>query len=92
MYSSTALFTVGVVALVVGFLIVFLAVAIELARGIRAKEGSKAEGGGIILIGPVPIVFGSSKGITKALLILGIVLTALLVLLYVLPFLSLKLI
>jgi uncharacterized protein (TIGR00304 family) len=36
---------------------------------------SKVEGGGVIIIGPIPIVIGTSERISKMLIVLAIVLT-----------------
>jgi len=50
---------IGVAIILAGFLVVFL--ALMMARG-PSKSGERrteAKGGGVILIGPIPIVFGS---------------------------------
>ncbi|HKZ63603.1 MAG TPA: DUF131 domain-containing protein [Thermoplasmata archaeon] len=41
--------------------------------------------GGVVFLGPVPIVFGSDRRISTAMLVLGIVLTVLLALFFFLP-------
>lgn len=41
------------------------------------STGKRTEVGGVVIVGPIPIVFGSSGSITKVVLILAIVLTVL---------------
>ncbi len=38
---------------------------------VLGRRPSEAEGGGIIMIGPIPIVFGTSKKIVRMLIIVG---------------------
>ncbi len=38
---------------------------------ILGRRPSEVEGGGIIMIGPIPIVFGTSKKIVRTLIIVG---------------------
>ena len=72
----------GIGLFLLGAFLMVLVLFLEAARG-REGEG-KAEAGGVVIIGPVPIVFGSSERATKAVLILAIVLTALVLALYLL--------
>ncbi len=53
--------------------------------GTREPEGERrTEGkvGGVLLLGPIPIVFGSNAKVTTAMLILALALTTLLILLF----------
>lgn len=71
---------------VLGFVIVAVALFWVVLSGSRTKnrEGEKeggerrVRGGGVIIIGPVPIVFGTDRQSVKVLLVLAIVLVALL--------------
>jgi uncharacterized protein (TIGR00304 family) len=72
--DSAAFFVVGLVLIFVGFLV--LAVAAILANAQSRRKG-KATVAGAIIIGPVPIIFGSDKKGVKSLLVLSIALTAL---------------
>ncbi|MEM2282006.1 MAG: DUF131 domain-containing protein [Candidatus Hadarchaeales archaeon] len=45
------------------------------------RAGGRAEGGGVILIGPFPIAFGTSEGIAKLMLAVGIALAVFFILL-----------
>ncbi|MEM0027513.1 MAG: DUF131 domain-containing protein [Ignisphaera sp.] len=56
--------------ILLGFLLIF----IESLRGYRGEE-KKVEGGAVVIIGPIPFVFGTNKEVSKILVILAIVLT-----------------
>ena len=49
------------------------------------KAGGKVEGGAVIVIGPIPIVIASSPSTARTLMVLGIVLTLLALLTFLLP-------
>jgi len=70
-----------------GMLIMIIAIAPILLS--ESGKTGKVRGGGVIIVGPVPIVFGTDKQSLKTILLLSIVLTTLLiVLLITLHFLS----
>jgi len=84
--GSSGLFLLGTLLIVLSFIVGFLMLAmgqLELqSRDIteRTVIGSRAEGrapekhfGGVVLIGPVPIAFGSSRTMALFMLVLGIV-------------------
>jgi len=82
--GSSGLFLLGVACIVFSFITGFMFLMmgqLELA-GALGKEGvataddrvSKPRYGGVVLLGPVPIAFGSDKPIALAMLVLGIVL------------------
>jgi uncharacterized protein (TIGR00304 family) len=58
----------GVTIIFIGFITVFLGVILTILQN---PAGSQV--GGIILIGPIPIVFGSSPEITANMLWLGLI-------------------
>uniref|UniRef100_A0A7J3X873 DUF131 domain-containing protein n=1 Tax=Thermofilum pendens TaxID=2269 RepID=A0A7J3X873_THEPE len=64
----------------VAFVIVLLGILLIVLSALRG--GVKAEGGAVVIVGPLPIVFGTSERVTKALLIAAIILTALSILLF----------
>lgn len=78
----------GFVIILLGFAIAFLAVVLMVVRG--ARSGGKVKGGGAILVGPIPIVFGTDKESMKIVLILAIVLTAILVAVTIVPWVFLR--
>ncbi|HXQ78852.1 MAG: DUF131 domain-containing protein [Thermoplasmata archaeon] len=70
--GSSLLFLLGVVLLIVGFLTLPFALSdawerVPLAPSERPtlSSNSGSGGGGFVLVGPVPIVFGSWKGISR---------------------------
>jgi uncharacterized membrane protein len=48
------------------------------------RGAGRAEGGGVVLIGPFPIAFGTSEGIAKTMLALGVTVTVFLIALHLL--------
>lgn len=58
---------VGWLMVILGFILMFVAVALMVVGSI--KGGGKVHGGGAILIGPIPIVFGTSREVVKVMLI-----------------------
>jgi len=70
------LFNIGLMLILAGFAVVFIAVILLAFTAMRG--GGKIRGGGAVMIGPFPIVFGTDKESVKVLLILSIALIALL--------------
>lgn len=62
----------GVMLVVTGVVITFIAVLLWIFRTL--KGGGKVRGGGAVIIGPFPIVFGTDKESVKVLLLLSIAL------------------
>lgn len=74
-----------------GFLLVFLGIIVlvigmfyEALKSSNNNNRQRTEVGGVIFIGPIPIIFGSSKNIAKWMIIVAIIIFVLLVLFYVL--------
>jgi uncharacterized protein (TIGR00304 family) len=63
--------TVGVVLAMVGTLLIFLS-----ALKAREEVKGRTEGGAVVVIGPLPLVFGTSERVAKALMVLAIALFA----------------
>ena len=70
----------GVVLIVAGLALLALGLILP-----GLKAGGKVEGGAVIIIGPIPIVVASSPSTARILMILGIVLTLLALLTFLLP-------
>lgn len=81
------LIQLGTLLILLGFFIIFLGVIYEALMRNRQKdndkEETKTEAGGIILIGPIPIIFGSSKKIEKWMLIIALAIVVILAVLYI---------
>lgn len=73
---SEQLWNVGVILVVAGFSVMFIATVLLFLTTLKGK--AKVKGGGAIIIGPFPIIFGTDKESVKILLVLSIILIALL--------------
>ena len=87
MIDSAALYALGIALVFVGVLIIVVAVILLSISG--AKKG-KVKGGGAIIIGPVPIIFGTDKKSLKTVLLLSLALTVMLVVVMILYYLLLR--
>ena len=81
--GQAALAVLGFALIILGFIVTFVAVFIIFIKGISHR--GKARGGGLIMIGPIPIVFGTDKETIKILLILALGLMILALILMLLP-------
>jgi len=72
---SEQLWNVGIILILAGSFVTFIAAILSFFTAF--KEG-KVKGGGAIIIGPFPIVFGTDKESMRILLLLSIILIALL--------------
>jgi len=70
--DGKGLILAGMGLILIGFLLVFIGTIVSALGG----EGD-VEGGGVIMIGPIPIVFGTSRGAAGMAMILAILLMAL---------------
>jgi uncharacterized protein (TIGR00304 family) len=70
--DPTVFYLIGLGLVVVGVIVILT--AIILASFGDAKKG-KVHGAGVIMIGPIPIIFGTDKKSVKSLLALALVLT-----------------
>ncbi|WP_297066176.1 TIGR00304 family protein [Thermococcus sp.] len=62
----------GIALILIGFLLVFIGTLISAF----SSEGN-VEGGGVIMIGPIPIVFGTSRGAVTLASLLALLLMVL---------------
>jgi len=85
--DSSALYALGVALIFVGVLIIVIAVILLSVSG--GKKG-EIKGGGAVLIGPVPIIFGTDKKSLKTILLLSLALTVMLVVAIVVYYLLLR--
>jgi uncharacterized protein (TIGR00304 family) len=75
--------TIGLILIVLGFVLAFAA-AILLATGNKGA-GGHTRGGGILLIGPFPIIFGTDRKSVEILVVLAIILIALVLVFMLIP-------
>ena len=74
MVSGNTIIIAGIIAIFIGFILVFVGTAMQAS----SARTSDVKTGGVILIGPVPIIFGSDKGtiITAAVIAVIIMILA----------------
>ena len=65
---------VGIGLILVGFLVVFLATAMSGRSSEDGEKRTEVRGGGVVMIGPIPIIFGSDAKWASAAIVLAIVL------------------
>ncbi|MCW4054660.1 MAG: DUF131 domain-containing protein [Candidatus Bathyarchaeota archaeon] len=87
MIDSMALYALGIALILVGVIVIAIAVILLSVSG--AKKG-KVKGGGAIIIGPLPIIFGTDKKSLKTVLLLSLALTVTLLVAMVVYYLLLR--
>jgi len=70
----------GVAIVLAGFLLVFLAAAMSGRPSEEGERRTEVRGGGVIMIGPIPIIFGSDARWASIAVVLAIVLIVLVIL------------
>ena len=75
MIGAGLLYALGAALIIVGVLLTVVAV---FRRPASKGDSGNVKGGGVIIVGPIPIVFGTDKKTVKVLLMLSIMLTVLL--------------
>jgi len=80
--SDQLLLNIGLILIFTGFLLVLVAIVLLTFTAAIGKK--KVRGGGVVIIGPLPIVFGTDKESVRTLLLLSIVLIV--VVLFVMAF------
>jgi uncharacterized protein (TIGR00304 family) len=83
------LITLGFLLVLVGVLLILLGVFSQAYQSWKTGSAEQLENGvragGVIMIGPIPLIFGSDPGAVKLAIILAIVLMALALILMYLP-------
>jgi len=72
--DASVFYAVGLALIVLGVLVIVFAM---FRRSGSEDRSGRVRGGGVVVVGPIPIVFGSDKKTVKALLALSIALTVL---------------
>lgn len=81
--ADNLIFTLGLLLVLAGFAVGVLAFIIAILRS--AGGTGQMRGGGVVMIGPVPIIFGTDKESARILILLAIALMATLLLFTFLP-------
>jgi uncharacterized protein (TIGR00304 family) len=71
--SEQQLWSIGSTLVFVGFAIVIIAIILLFLKNAKSDKG-KFKGGGVVIIGPIPIIFGTDKESVKIILVLSIIL------------------
>jgi len=80
--ADQLLWSLGVTLILLGFAVSFIAVLLLVLSGVKGGKG-RVKGGGAVIIGPIPIIFGTDKESVKFILVLSIILVVLLLILTV---------
>ena len=74
MIKGQTIILIGIVAVVVGMLLIFIGSTFLSSGKTDSNNNSKVSTGGVILIGPIPIVFGNDKSMVSIALVGAIIL------------------
>ncbi|MHC1566448.1 MAG: TIGR00304 family membrane protein [Candidatus Syntropharchaeia archaeon] len=72
--------------ILIGFLLILIGILLIAAGFISTAQKGEVRGGGIVMIGPIPVIFGTDPGSLKLLMILAIFLMCLALFLMLFPF------
>jgi uncharacterized protein (TIGR00304 family) len=67
----------GIMLIFIGIIVMLIAIILFFLSNL--KRNQKIRGGGVIIVGPIPIILGTDKKSVKTLLLLSIVLVVLLI-------------
>jgi len=81
--NTPSIAELGFLLIVFGFVLALIAMVILIVRTPRGQ--SSGRGAGLLLIGPIPIVFGTDKQSVKVVMILAIIIIVLALVVMVLP-------
>jgi len=76
MMTSSSLYALGFALISIGILVIVIAIIL---LSISGSQKGKVRGGGVIMIGPVPIIFGTDKSSLKTVILLSLALTVMLI-------------
>lgn len=80
--SAIPISEIGLALVILGFILAFVAVVLI---ALRSSTGGRTRGSGVLLIGPIPIIFGTDRESAKILVALTIVLIAVVLAFMLLP-------
>jgi uncharacterized protein (TIGR00304 family) len=73
--DAGTLYGLGIAVIFIGVLVVLIAIILISVSG--AKGEGKVRGGGVVMIGPIPIIFGTDRKSLKTVMLLSLALTIL---------------
>ena len=81
--DAAVFYSLGFVLIIAGIIVIFAAIILA-SKGNEKK--SRVQGAGIIMIGPIPIIFGTDKKSVKTVLTLALALTIIALIIIVLNY------
>ena len=86
---NSLFYSIGLTLIFVGLLVIVIGFILEMIKGEEQgnQQQRKSEYGGVIFIGPIPIVFGSNKDIAKAMLVIAFVILLFFIILFLISYL-----
>ncbi|MGB9915396.1 MAG: TIGR00304 family membrane protein [Candidatus Bathyarchaeales archaeon] len=78
--DSASLYALGVTLVFIGVLIIVVTLVLFSVSSARA---AKFRGGGAVIIGPIPIIFGTDRKSLRTVLLLSLTLTVMLIVLII---------
>jgi len=75
-----ALTELGLLLILLGFIVAFIGMALTFLSDNRRGSKGKISGGGLIMIGPIPILFGTDKKLVVLMAIVAVAVMALYIL------------
>lgn len=90
MVDTIGIVVLGVILAIVLAIVGIVLMIIDAVRGSEEEgsEGGRAKYGGVVVVGPIPIVFGNDSSVVKWAIILTIVVVVVFLLLLLLPMLG----
>ncbi|MCW4008666.1 MAG: DUF131 domain-containing protein [Candidatus Bathyarchaeota archaeon] len=85
--DSASLYALGVTLVFIGVLIIIVTLVLF---SVSSAKAAKFRGGGAVIIGPIPIIFGTDRKSLKTVLLLSLTLTVMLIVLVIVQYLLLK--
>ncbi|MCW4001174.1 MAG: DUF131 domain-containing protein [Candidatus Bathyarchaeota archaeon] len=83
MVDLSIFYMLGIALVVAGIIVIVVALAKASMGG--GKEGkSRVRGGGVVMIGPIPIIFGTDKNSVKEVVALALALTVVVLIVFLL--------
>ena len=79
--DAEKLYGLGIVLIFAGMLVILVAILLLFLSNVKGE--GKVKGGGAIIIGPFPIIFGTDKESVKTVLLLSLMLTILFIIVMV---------
>ncbi len=81
--SEANIVGIGFALIIIGFILAFVAIILLAIK--TSRETGKTRGAGVLLIGPIPIIFGTDRESVKVLMVLAIVLIVIILVFMMLP-------